>query len=129
MIVALMDGVTYIRDGERCFFSETLRHELCITDGELTDVNGDDCFVTIDFQKELVRFKDPEDAHEGSLTTSMGFDRRKDIGFSDILEVHLIKPDGFKKEIMDKKFEVFTLKSKKALQFTAKTALERHIWH
>ena len=49
MIVALMDGVTYIRDGERCFFSETLRHELCITDGELTDVNGDDCFVTIDF--------------------------------------------------------------------------------
>ena len=58
MTVSRGDGiVTYIRDGEKCYFSETLRHEHWITDGELMNEKREDCFVTIDFQKELIRFK------------------------------------------------------------------------
>ena len=54
--------------------------------------------MTLDFKKELVRFKDPEEAFSGSLTQQMGFSRNKDIPFSEVLEVRLVKPNGFFKE-------------------------------
>ena len=49
MTVASMGSTIYIRDGEKCYFSDKLRHELWITDGELNNHEGEPCFVTIDF--------------------------------------------------------------------------------
>ena len=59
----------------------------------------------------------------------MGFNRRKDISFSDFIDVRLLKPDGFKKEMIDSKFEVQTLLSKKPMVFEARSEVERHFWH
>ena len=95
-------GICYIRDGTKCYLSETLRREFWITDGELNVESKqfeEQCiFVTIDFKKELVRFKDPEQAFVGSLAIQMGFNRCKDIPFTDVLEIRLLKPNGFFKE-------------------------------
>lgn len=124
MTTSRRDGITYIRDGEQCYFSETLRHELSITDGELTNGEGIECSVTIDFQRELVRFKKPEDVYEGSLAKAMGFDRKKDISFSEVLEVRLLMADGFKNERYNTKFQVVTLKQSKVFKFQAKNEKE-----
>ena len=59
--------VSYIRDGVRCFISQTLRKELFITDGYLFKksrtkikmIKGKyrQIFASIDFKKLLIRFK------------------------------------------------------------------------
>ena len=59
--------VSYIRDGVRCFISQSLRKELYTTDGQLikesktslTIIKGRyrQIFVSIDFKKNVIRFK------------------------------------------------------------------------
>ena len=73
--------MVYLRDGVRCYLSETLRRERWITDGELNlqreGQSGEHCcFVTIDFKRWLVRFKDPDEAFQGCLQKQMGFSKR-----------------------------------------------------
>ena len=60
--------VAYIRDGVRCFVSDTLRKELYVTDGDLYKesktkikaIKGQyrKVFVSVDYKKQLVRFKE-----------------------------------------------------------------------
>ena len=122
----------YLRDGVRCYLSETLRRERWITDGELNlqreGQSGEHCcFVTIDFKRSLVRFKDPDEAFQGCLQKQMGFSKRQDIPFSELLDVRLVKPNGFYHEVTETKFEVKTVKQ--TLLFEARNEQERNIWH
>lgn len=59
----------YVRDGVRCYVSQTLRRELWITDGPLYKEPRKvsmlkkryyGTFAVIDFKRQLVRFKRPE---------------------------------------------------------------------
>ena len=63
--------MSYIRDGVRCFVSETLRKELYVTDGVLFKESNTkmkafkskyrEVFVFVDYKKHLIRFKDLRD--------------------------------------------------------------------
>lgn len=73
MVIGFLNGgISYIRDGVRCYLSETLRHEPWITDGELRVESkewGSQClYISIDFKRELIRFKDPDEAYSGCLS-------------------------------------------------------------
>ena len=94
----------YIRDGVRCYLSETLRRELYITDGQLMKEPKKRAilfgykyyttFCAIDFRKRLIRFKNSGKKSESSY----GFDSKKDIPFSSILEVKNLEMDAFSGE-------------------------------
>ena len=85
--------VWYIRDNLRCYVSRTLRREAWVLDGTLLKQpqvrirflksKYYQTFVTIDYKKQLVRFK-PSGTERG---TSDEFVEEKDLTFADILNV------------------------------------------
>ena len=97
--------VSYIRDGVRCFISQTLRKELFITDGYLFKesktkiklIKGKyrQIFVSIDFKKLLIRFKAERQEEK--------FEAGKDMPFQEIIEVRRLELDIFKGEHKKKK--------------------------
>lgn len=99
--------MVYVRDGIRCFVSETLRRELFITDGMLVKEPKKrakmfgckyySVFCAIDFSRKLVRFK------RSGLTREdlEGFAEEKDIPFAAVLEVRNLQLDVFTHEYKD----------------------------
>lgn len=100
IIKAHPEFVSYIRDGVRCFVSETLRKELYITDGvlqkesktKLASINGKyrELFVMVDFRALQIKFRKNE---KNAL-----WEEEKAVMFSEVIEVKKLDLDIFKGE-------------------------------
>ena len=96
--------MVYVRDGLRCYISATLRKELYITDGllmkepqvkvRILKSKYYQTFVTIDFKRDLIRFKKSGETR-GSTEE---FVTHKDVPFADVIEVKSLELDVFAKE-------------------------------
>ena len=101
MLKAGQTFIAFVRDGIRCYISNSLRQEKYITDGDLYKesktkikaIKGKyrKTFVAIDFRSQLVRFKKNNRKDFEYLID-------KDIKFSDIVSVENLILDVYKGE-------------------------------
>jgi len=85
-------------------------------------------FATIDYKRELVRFKKEKKAHQDSHNSQqMGFFKKWDIPFAEVSDVVLLKPDFYMKETGSVRLLIKTTGSKE-IMFRAKNTFECEEW-
>ena len=123
------DFVKFVRSGEECFISPTLRKEPNIIDGDLHKELGSKIkralsgtrkrFVVLDFKKQLVRFKTSRD--DDTYSTD------KQIPFSQLLDAKVITHDDHKTQ-PEFHFKMLVQAMARQFIFLARTSQERAIW-
>ena len=121
--------VIFIRDGQKCYISQTLRQEPFIIDGVLVKELGSKLkralsriqkrFVVIDFKKQLVRFK--------SSRSQTEYKDDKQIPFQQILDAKIVSQDDHRLT-SEFKYKILLQAMKRQFIFMARSKMERQIW-